>query len=83
MFQSMIFLRQNINLYNVICFLLCFFVMAVLLLLIAINYSLSSCSVRHCSQGFSQVDSSVGKESAVIQETPIQFLGQEDPLGKG
>ena len=68
MFQS-IFLRQNINLYNVICFLLCFFVIAILLLLIVINDSLSSCCVRHCSQGFSQADSSVGKESATIQET--------------
>ena len=34
-------------------------------------------------KGFLQVDSSGGKESAAIQETPIQFLGQEDPLEKG
>ena len=28
-------------------------------------------------------DSSVGKESPAMQETPVQFLGQEDPLEKG
>ena len=28
-------------------------------------------------------DSSVGKESPAIQETPVPFLGQEDPLEKG
>ena len=27
-------------------------------------------------------DSSVGKESPAMQETPVQFLGQEDPLEK-
>ena len=28
-------------------------------------------------------DRSVGKESTCMQETPVQFLGQEDPLEKG
>ena len=28
-------------------------------------------------------DSSVGKESPAMQETPVGFLGQEDPLEKG
>ena len=28
-------------------------------------------------------DSSVGKESAAMQETPVRFLGREDPLEKG
>ena len=28
-------------------------------------------------------DGSVDKESATMQETPVQFLGQEDPLEKG
>ena len=28
-------------------------------------------------------DSSVGKESAAMQETPVQFLGVEGLLGKG
>ena len=28
-------------------------------------------------------DRSVGKESATMQETPVLFLGQEDPLEKG
>ena len=28
-------------------------------------------------------DSSAGKESATIQETTVQFLGQEVPLEKG
>ena len=28
-------------------------------------------------------DSSVGKESPVMQETPVQVLGQEDLLEKG
>ena len=32
-------------------------------------------------QGF--LDSSVGKELTVMQETPFQFLGQEDSLRKG
>ena len=30
------------------------------------------------TQGF--LDSSVGKQSPAMQETPVQFLGQEDPL---
>ena len=29
------------------------------------------------------VDSSVSKEPPAMQETPIRFLGQEDPLEKG
>jgi len=33
------------------------------------------------SQGFP--DSSVGKEFACNEETPVRFLGQEDPLEKG
>ena len=28
-------------------------------------------------------DSSFGKESPAMQETPVGFLGQEDPLEKG
>ena len=28
-------------------------------------------------------DSSVGKESTYKQETPVWFLGREDPLEKG
>ena len=28
-------------------------------------------------------DSSAGKESAAMKETPVQFLGWEDPLEKG
>ena len=28
-------------------------------------------------------DSSVGKESPAVQETPVQFLSSEDPLEKG
>ena len=28
-------------------------------------------------------DSSVGKDLPAMQETPVQFLGQEDPLEKG
>ena len=28
-------------------------------------------------------DSSVGKESPAVQETPVQFLSWEDPLEKG
>ena len=32
-------------------------------------------------QGFS--DSSVDKELSVMQETPVRFLGREDPLEKG
>ena len=28
-------------------------------------------------------NSSVGKESAAVQETQVQFLGWEDPLEKG
>ena len=27
--------------------------------------------------------SSAGKESSCMQETPVRFLGQEDPLEKG
>jgi len=30
-----------------------------------------------------QVVSSVGKESILKKETLVQFLGREDPLGKG
>ena len=29
------------------------------------------------------LDSSVGKESAAMPETPVQFLGWEDPVEKG
>ena len=28
-------------------------------------------------------DSSIGKNPPAMQETPVQFLGQEDPLEKG
>ena len=41
-----------------------------------INYTTLSCRL-----GFP--DSSVGKESPAMQETPVRFLGWEDPLEKG
>ena len=34
-----------------------------------------------CVYGF--LGSSAGKESAAMQDTLLQFLGQEDPLEKG
>ena len=38
-------------------------------------------SVSQESQGFP--DSSSGKESACVQETPVQFMDWEDPVEKG
>ena len=45
------------------------------------NHSFEYMDLWWPSEGFP--DSSVGKESAGNEETPVRFLGHEDPLEKG
>jgi len=49
---------------------------------VAFTFSRGSSQPRNQIQ-VSWNDSSVGKESAVMQETLVQFQGPEDPLEKG
>ena len=51
-------------------------------------YTLNVCSVSHASYTLISVYraslvTQLVKNSPAMQETPVLFLGQEDPLGKG
>ena len=48
-----------------------------------ISFYIESAYTRYYSAAQGFPDSSVGKELPALQETPVRFLGWEDPLEKG